>query len=62
MMGAADAVVALYKQLKLLALTLTPGHEYDLESDRAGRAAELRVASLWVFFLLSVLWDAVMFW
>lgn len=47
-MGAGAALVALYKQLKLLALTLTPGHEYDLESDRAGRAAELRVAALWV--------------
>lgn len=47
-MGAAEAVVALYKQLKLLALTLTPGHEHELESDRAGRAAELRVAALWV--------------
>lgn len=47
-MGAGEALVALYKQLKLLALTLTPGHEYELESDRAGRAAEMRVAALWV--------------
>lgn len=48
LMGAGEALVALYKQLKLLALTLTPGQEYELESDRAGRAAELRVAALWV--------------
>ncbi|KAG0632280.1 hypothetical protein M758_1G317100 [Ceratodon purpureus] len=45
-MGAGEALAALYRQLKLLALTLTPGHEYELESDRAGRAAELRVSAL----------------
>lgn len=45
-MGASEALVALYKHLKLLALTLTPGHEYELESDRAGRSAELRVSAL----------------
>lgn len=45
-MGAAAAIAALYRQLKLLVLTINPNNQQDLESDRAGRAAELKVASL----------------
>ena len=56
-MGAGEALAALYRQLQLLALTLTPGHEYELESDRAGRAAELRVAALCVRLLPSLIFE-----
>jgi hypothetical protein len=52
-MGVADALQALYRHLKLLLLTLSPSHEFELESDKAGRAAELRVSSLYVSILLS---------
>jgi hypothetical protein len=52
-MGVANALQALYRHLKLLLLTLSPSHEFELESDRAGRAAELRVSSLYVSILLS---------
>lgn len=45
-MGVANALEALYRHFKLLLLTLSPSHEFELESDRAGRAAELRVSSL----------------
>lgn len=45
-MGAVEALADFYRRLKLLVLTLTPGQELELESDRAGRAAELRVSSL----------------
>ncbi len=48
-MGVANALEALYRHLKLLLLTLSPSHEFELESDRAGRAAELRVSSLYVY-------------
>lgn len=47
-MGVANALQALYRHLKLLLLTLSPSQEFELESDRAGRAAELRVSSLYV--------------
>jgi hypothetical protein len=52
-MGVANALQALYRHLKLVLLTLSPSHEFELESDRAGRAAELRVSSLYVSILLS---------
>jgi hypothetical protein len=45
-MGVGNALEALYRHFKLLLLTLSPSHELELESDRAGRAAELRVFSL----------------
>ncbi len=52
-MGVANALEALYRHFKVLLLTLSPSHELELESDRAGRAAELRVFSLYVSVLLS---------
>ncbi len=52
-MGVGNALEALYRHFKLLLLTLSPSHELELESDRAGRAAELRVFSLYVSVLLS---------